>query len=124
MTFSLGSSFDPFSWGTGIVPGVIKYNTAAGSAPAPSGGGSTAPGAQPWWMQVAGIGTGVLNSVFGYNLQKQQIKAGQYPSIGYDPRTGNATGQPVTGVGAGLDGSWITWILLALGVVLVFKMVK
>jgi hypothetical protein len=108
--FSIGGGFDPFSWGA------PRFSFQAGN---------NAPEKVEWWEKVAGVGSGVMNSIFGYKLQSQQIKAGQTPSIGYDPATGRVTGQPVTYGVPGLNGSsWLMWLLLILGVVLVFKMVK
>jgi anti-sigma-K factor RskA len=50
-------------------------------------------------------------------LQKQQIAAGQTPSIGYDPRTGAPTGQPV-GAGMALGSSSGLFTILIIGAVI------
>lgn len=76
------------------------------------------------------IGTSVLGTVLGYQLQKQQISAGQQPSIGYNPATNAPQGQSVasqivasksgTIAGSIATSSWFVYIAVAIVAVLIF----
>lgn len=83
--------------------------------------------------------TGVLNTVLGYELQQNQVDHGQYPSIGYDNRTGAPTGQSqvlkdgstLSSKGTNVDiggltttlSGWLPLIILVAIILLVFKLV-
>lgn len=115
-----GGSINPFSWGGGSFGVPVFGNNSSGAIAPGSGGGSaapvnTAPDAAPWYVNLLGMGLDGWKTWLGYDLQQQQIKNGQVPSVGYDPKTGAPTGQTIylPGVGSFSTGGIFVWVIIA-----------
>lgn len=114
-----GGSIDPFSWGGGGSFFPTFNNNTSGATIEPRTGSvapvNTAPDAAPWYVSLLGAGLDGWKTWLGYDLQQQQIKNGQVPSVGYDPKTGAPTGQTVyiPGVGSFSFGGVFVWVAIA-----------
>lgn len=127
-SWNMGVNINPFSWG-GNSPSIPTFSAMSGGVAVVAKDGTnsaaatTAAAHDPeWWEVLAGTGTSVMNSIFQYKLQNQQIKAGQVPSIATD-MAGRPSGQ-VQALVSAASSSGFTWLIVAVAVVLVLSMVR
>lgn len=84
-----------------------------------------------WATTLINDGMKVLNSALAYSMLQNQINRGQPTTIGYDPLTGQPTGQSAAGILAALKSGQIAsalstsaWLYIIIGAVVLIMVMR
>jgi hypothetical protein len=106
------SPIDPFAFGSGFT------STATVAKPP-----SVVPANVGLFSQIASAGSNIMNSVFSYKLQSQQISKGQTPSIATDIFGRPSGQQQANGLGVtGLGGNMLVYLIIAVVIAVLLHM--